>query len=186
MRQRGSGLISSWRSPQLQGVSTQYFALGMEPPLRNLLVNRSRQGAKPELQMLSVYHGNASGGSLRGRSIIKIFLDRMGTAAHPKTMLPKYLLSCTNRQLSPYPAPSVRERTSPKVSAVQLPGCVATSPVLQRRPPVIARDFQLPSEAPSLLDDERSLRRPQSVAFQALIGAVLATSIISTVLSLMA
>ena len=50
---------------------------------------------------------------------------------------------------------------------------------------MIARNFQLPSEAPSLLDDERSLRRPQSFAFQGLIGAVLATSIISTVLSLM-
>jgi hypothetical protein len=155
--------------------------------LRNLLVKRSRQGAKPELQVLSVFRGNASGGSLRGRSITKILLDRTGQDSSPPQDHPtKYLLSCTNRQLSPYPAPPVRERTSPEVSAVQRPGCVATSPVLQRRPPVTARDFQLPSEAPSLLDDERSLRRPQSFAFQGLIGAVLATSIISTVLSLMA
>jgi hypothetical protein len=156
--------------------------------LRNLLVKRSRQGAKPELQVLSVFHDNASGGSLRGRSLTKILLDRTGRdrdSSPPHDHSTKYLLSCTNRQLSPYPAPPVRERTSPEVSAVQRPGCVATSPVLQRRPRVIARNFQLPSEAPSLLDDERSLRRPQSFAFQGLIGAVLATSIISTVLSLM-
>jgi hypothetical protein len=155
--------------------------------LRNLLVKRSRQGANPELQVLSVFHGNASGGSLRGRLITKFCSTGQDRDSSPPQDHPtKYLLSCTNRQLSPYPAPPVRERTSPEVSAVQLPGCVATSPVLQRRPPVTARDFQLPSEAPSLLNDERSLRRPQSVALQALIGAALATSIISTVLSLMA
>ncbi len=49
-----------------------------------------------------------------------------------------------------------------------------------------APDFQLPSQAPSLVDDERSLQRPHSFVVQGFIGAVLATSIVSTVLSLMA
>jgi hypothetical protein len=51
---------------------------------------------------------------------------------------------------------------------------------------VTAPDFQLPSQAPSLLDDERSLQRPHSFLVQGLVGAILATSIASTVLSLMA
>jgi hypothetical protein len=37
----------------------------------------------------------------------------------------------------------VRQRTSPDVSALQPPQCVATSPFRQRRPTVIAHDFQL-------------------------------------------
>jgi hypothetical protein len=50
---------------------------------------------------------------------------------------------------------------------------------------VTAPDFQLPAQAPSHLDDERSFQRPSTFVFQGLIGAVVAINIVSTVLSLM-
>jgi hypothetical protein len=79
----------------------------------------------------------------------------------------------------------VWKRTSLEVSTVHLSRCVATSPFLQRRPTVTAPDFQLPAQAPSHLDDERSFQRPSTFVFQGLIGAVVAINIVSTVLSLM-
>jgi hypothetical protein len=51
---------------------------------------------------------------------------------------------------------------------------------------VTAHDFQLRTQAPSHLEDERSPHRPHQFVFQGLTGAVLAVNIVSTVLSLMA
>ena len=79
----------------------------------------------------------------------------------------------------------VRKRTSSEVSAVQRPECVATSPFLRRRPTVTAHDFQLRTQGPAHLEDERSPHRPHQFVLQGLIGAVLAINIVSTVLSLM-
>jgi hypothetical protein len=79
----------------------------------------------------------------------------------------------------------VRQRTSPDVSALQPPQCVATSPFRQRRPTVIAHDFQLRTQGPAHLEDERSPHRPHRFVLQGLIGVVLAVNIVSTVLSLM-
>jgi hypothetical protein len=79
----------------------------------------------------------------------------------------------------------VRKRTSPEASAVQLSHCVTTSPVLQRRLTVTAPDLQLPSQAPSLLEDERSFQRPYSFVFPGMIGTLVAINITSAVLSLM-
>jgi hypothetical protein len=50
---------------------------------------------------------------------------------------------------------------------------------------VTAHDFQLRTQAPSDLEDDRNPHRPQWFVFQGLIGAVLAINIVSTVLSLM-
>ena len=80
----------------------------------------------------------------------------------------------------------VRKRTSPEVPAVQRLQRVTTKPFLQRRPTVTAHDLQLPTQAPSHLEDDRSPHRPHWFVFQGLIGAVLAINIVSTVLSLMA
>ncbi len=79
----------------------------------------------------------------------------------------------------------VRSRTSPEASAGQFPQCVAPSPFLHRRLTVTAPGFQLPSQAPSLLDEERSFHRPCSFVFLGLIGTLVAINIASTVLSLM-
>ncbi len=49
----------------------------------------ARLGGIPAIGLLSVFHGNASGGSLRGRSITKILLDRTGQRQQP-TPRPPY------------------------------------------------------------------------------------------------
>ena len=79
----------------------------------------------------------------------------------------------------------VRKRTSPEASAVQLSQCVTTLPVLQRRLTVTAPDLQLPSQAPSPLEEERSFQRPYSFVFPGMIGTLVAINITSAVLSLM-
>ena len=48
-----------------------------------------------------------------------------------------------------------------------------------------APDFQLSSQAPSLVEEERSFQRPYSFVFPGLIGTLVAINIISAVLSLM-
>jgi hypothetical protein len=79
----------------------------------------------------------------------------------------------------------VRKRTSRETSVAQLPGCVTTLPFLQRRLTVTAPDLQLPSQAPSPLEEERSFQRPYSFVFPGLVGTLVAINIASAVLSLM-
>jgi hypothetical protein len=50
---------------------------------------------------------------------------------------------------------------------------------------VIAHDFQLRTQGPAHLEDERSPHRPHRFVLHGLIGVVLAVNIVSTVLSLM-